>query len=260
MKTYVLVGGAWIGAWAWAEVTRRLRSRGHDVHPVTLTGLGEREHLGGPDVNLDVHITDVVKVIDYEDLHDVVLVGHSYAGIVVEGVGDRRSDRITTVVYVDTAPLGDGAASVDFYPPDARTALEAVVREQGDGWRLPFPGIEQLGQQASLAGLDDAALRLLSTRATSHPFGTYTQPLRLTGSEVSYRRRAIVCSDGGFTVAQIRAALASDDPGMFVVYAGPGWEFDELHTGHWPMLSMPEELAEVPARYGHMAAGLAERA
>ena len=244
MATYVLVGGAWIGGWAWADVTRRLRAGGHDVQPVTLTGLGEREHLGGPDVDLETHISDVVNVIDYADLHDVVLVGHSYAGIVVEGVADRRAARIATVTYVDSAPMGDGVAHLDVYPPDARAAVEAAV---GDGWRLPFPGIERLGRQASLAGLDDRALALLAARATPQPFATYTQPLTLSGDAVRCDRRAIVCSDGGFSVAQIRAALASDDPGMFGVYAGPGWSFDELHTGHWPMLSAPAALADLLA-------------
>jgi len=247
MATYVLVGGAWIGAWAWADVARRLRSDGHDVHPVTLTGLGERVHLSGPDVDLDTHVTDVVNVIDYEDLEDVVLVGHSYAGIVVEGVADRRSPRIGSVAYVDTAPMGDGLAHIDLYPPEARAAVESVVATVGDGWRLPFPGIERLGQQASLAGLDDRALAVLADHATPQPFATYTQPLTLSGDDVQHDRRAIVCSDGGFSVTQIRAALASDDPGMFGVYAGLGWTFDEIHSGHWPMLSAPDALADLLA-------------
>jgi pimeloyl-ACP methyl ester carboxylesterase len=248
VATYVLVGGAWIGAWAWTHVARRLRAGGHDVHPVTLTGLGERVHLGGPDVDLDTHITDVVNVIDYEDLDQVVLVGHSYAGIVVEGVADRRASRIAAVVYVDSAPMGDGLAHIDMYPPEACAAVESAVAAAGDGWRLPFPGIERLGQQASLAGLDDRALEGLADRATPQPFATYTRPLKLSGDDVRYDRRAIVCSDGGFSVAQIRDALESDDPGMFGVYAGPGWTFDEIHTGHWPMLSAPDALADVLAK------------
>lgn len=253
MATYVLVGGAWIGAWAWTDVTGRLRAGGHEVHPVTLTGLGDRAHLGGPGVDLDTHVTDVTAVIDYEDLHDVVLVGHSYAGIVVEGAADRRARRVATVVYVDSAPMGDGAAQLDFYPPDARAAVEHTVKTFGDGWALPFPGIEQLGRQASLAGLDDDALALLADRAAPQPFATYTQPLKLSGDDGGYDRRAIVCSDGGFTVEQIRAALAADDPGMFAVYAGPDWTFDELDTGHWPMLSAPGDLAELLASYGRRA-------
>lgn len=247
MATYVLLGGAWIGAWAWADVARRLRTLGHDVHPVTLTGLADRVHLGGPDVDLDTHLTDVVNVMDYEDLTRAVLVGHSYAGIVAEGAADRRPDRIATVVYVDTAPLGDGMASLDFYPPEVRVGLRAAVDEHGDGWRLPFPGIAQLAEQASLAGLDDDALDRLASLATPHPFATYTQPLRLTQPEPAHGRRAIICSDGGFSVAQIQAALASDDPGMFSVYAGQDWRFDELATGHWPMLSAPHALADLLA-------------
>jgi pimeloyl-ACP methyl ester carboxylesterase len=242
MATYVLVPGAWLGGWAWQDVSRRLRAAGHDVYPVTLTGLGERVHLATPDTDLETHITDVVNVMDHEDLSDVVLVGHSYGGHVVQGAADRSPERIATVVYVDTGPLGDGAAFVDFYPPDTRAALESVVTAAGDGWRLPFPGIDGLAQQASIAGLDSAARDVMQRRAVAQPFATYTQPLRLKHEQVSYPRHVIFCSDGGFTVRQARTALASDDPGMFGAFAGPGWEFDEIHTGHWPMLSQPEQL------------------
>jgi pimeloyl-ACP methyl ester carboxylesterase len=83
MARYVLVSGAWLGGWCWQPIARRLREEGHDAYPVTLTGLGERVHLASPEVNLDTHITDVANLIDFEDLRDVVLVGHSYAGLVV---------------------------------------------------------------------------------------------------------------------------------------------------------------------------------
>lgn len=250
MATYVLVGGAWIGGWAWADVAARLRTSGHDVHAVTLTGLGDRTHLARPEVDLDTHITDVVDVLDGDDLTDVVLVGHSYAGIVVEGVADRRPERIGTVVWVDSAPMGAGFALIDFSPPPAQDAMREEVAQHGDGWLLPFPDIEQLGQQASLAGLDRAALEDLAARATPQPFRTYTQALTLSGDTPTYRRCAVVCSDGGFSVAQIRAALASDDPGMLAVYAGDDWTFDEIPTGHWPMLSAPDQLAAVLDGYG----------
>ncbi len=85
MTTYVLVGGAWLGGWCWKPIARRLRDNGHDAYPVTLTGLGERVHLASPQVDLNTHITDVVNLIEFEDLHDVVLLGHSYASLVVTG-------------------------------------------------------------------------------------------------------------------------------------------------------------------------------
>lgn len=251
MATYVLVSGAWLGGWAWRDVAVRLRAEGHEVHPVTLTGLGDREHLARPDVDLDTHITDVFNVMAYEGLTDVVLVGHSYSGIVVEGAADRCSERIGTVVYVDSAPMGDGVAHLDFYPPEAQEELRKTVATHGDG--LPFPGFEHLGQQASLAGLGPDERSLMESRAVAQPFATYTQPLHLVQGQVEYRRRVIVCSDGGFSAQQIRAALASDDPGIFAAYSGAGWEFDEIHTGHWPMLSTPDELAGVLDRYGRPA-------
>src|SRR3712207_7384423 len=100
MTTYVLFGGAWLGAWAWQPVARRLRAQGHDVHPVTLTGLGERSHLATPEVDLDTYVTDVVNTIEFEDLHDVILVGHSYAGTVVTGVADRVPERVSLLAYL----------------------------------------------------------------------------------------------------------------------------------------------------------------
>ena len=105
MTTYVLVGGAWLGGWCLQRVARRLRDEGHDVYPVTLTGLGERAHLASPEIDLDTHITDVVNLIEYEDLEEVVLLGHSYGGLVVTGAADRIPERISELVYLDTAPL-----------------------------------------------------------------------------------------------------------------------------------------------------------
>lgn len=250
MATYVLVGGAWLGGWVWRDVARHLRVDRHEVHAATLTGMGERVHLARPEVDLATHITDVVNIMDFNDLTDVVLVGHSYSGSVVEGTADRRPARVGTVVYVDTAPPGDGAALLDFFPPQAREAVEVTVADAGDGWKLPFPGIEQLGETASIDGLDDDALQLLAAHATAQPFATYTQPLKLTGDGEGLRKRAIACSRGDFSAAQIREALASDDPGMFGVFRGPGWEFDDIPTGHWPMLSTPKELADLLIGYG----------
>src|SRR3712207_1296724 len=108
MTPYVLVGGAWLGGWCWQRVARRLREEGHDAYPATLTGLGERVHLASPEVVLETHITDVVNLVEFEDLHDVVLVGHSYGGLVVTGAADRLPERISELVYLDTAPLLDG--------------------------------------------------------------------------------------------------------------------------------------------------------
>src|SRR5918996_1291487 len=141
MSVYVLVGGGWLGGWCWQEVARRLREEGHDVYPVTLTGLGERVHLAAPEIDLETHITDVTNLLFYEDLNDVTLVGHSYAGIVVEGVADRVPERLSQLVYLDSGPLGDGTAHIDFYPPEARELIERQM-EEGDGWRYPFPPFE----------------------------------------------------------------------------------------------------------------------
>src|ERR671913_201975 len=131
MTTYVLVGGAWLGGWCWQRVARRLRDEGHDAYPATLTGLGERAHLASPEVDLEIHITDVVNLIEYEGLQDVVLLGHSYGGMVVTGAADRIPERISELVYLDTAPL-PGGALIEKLPPETSQRVEKQVQESGD--------------------------------------------------------------------------------------------------------------------------------
>ena len=232
-----------MGGWLWRDVATRLRSRGHHVYTPTLTGLGERAHLANPNVDLETHITDIGNVLEFEDLTEVTLVGHSYAGAVVQGVADRKPGRLRKLVYLDTGPLTDGMAMLDFFSPKGRAEFDGIVERNGDGWLLPYPGADELGQMASLAGLDDDALGLMAARATAQPYGTYQQVMSLT--EVfagQYERIAIFCSDGGFSIDQVEAMIAAGEP-FAMAYADPDWTFHELPTGHWPMLSMPNELS-----------------
>jgi pimeloyl-ACP methyl ester carboxylesterase len=235
VATFVLVPGAWLGGWVWREVARDLRGRGHEVYPVTLTGLGERVHLARPDVDLETHISDVVNVLAYEDLRDVVLAGHSYAGVVITGVADRVPERLAQLVYVDSAPVEDGQALLDFFGPEAGAALERTVATDGDGWRLPFPSFAELAQSAGVTGLDDRIRALMKAKAVPQPFATYRQPLRLTGGGGDYQRAVIACED-------IRGLVAAGVPPIVAV-TRPPWRYEELATGHWPMLSAPGELA-----------------
>lgn len=243
MTTFVLVPGAWIGGWAWRDVAQQLRRAGNDAYPVTLTGLGERVHLASSQVDLETHIADVTNILEFEDLADVVLVGHSYAGIVVQGVADRIPDRIEKLIYLDTGPLPDGWSSLDFVPPNERTAVERSVEEAGDGWRWPFPGVDNLGAPSAVADFDDATRDLLTRKAVPQPFGTYRQPNRLTREFAGeYERIAIVAGGFGLPADQLRAMIASGE-GPFAAMTGPNWRFVELDTGHWPMLTAPDRLA-----------------
>ena len=116
MATYVLVHGGGHGGWCWQRLAPLLRAEGHDVHTPTLTGLGERSHLVRPETDLDTHVTDVAAVLEYEDLTDVILVGHSYGGMVITGTADRVPDRIAQIVYLDAASPRDGQSLVDVAP------------------------------------------------------------------------------------------------------------------------------------------------
>ena len=238
MATYVLVPGFWLGAWAWRAVADDLRRRGHHAYPLSLTGLGERAHLARPDTDLDTHVTDVVNLLRYEDLRDVVLVGHSYAGLVVTGAADRSPDRVARLVYVDTGPLPDGVAQVEFSPPDERQRTSAMVAEHGDGWRLPPPPWKELA--TGVSDVDDSTVALLVDRSVDQPFATATSPARLSGAWEPIPRLGVLSS---FTAAQVEQMAAAMPIARHM--AGDSWRYEELPTWHWPMLSRPVELAAI---------------
>ncbi|HEY3555993.1 MAG TPA: alpha/beta hydrolase [Kribbella sp.] len=231
MSDFVLVPGARLGGWAWDAVADSLRSAGHAVYAVTLSGLAER---GGPDadrVGQQEHVDDIVSVIEGNELYDVVLVGHSYSGIPVGQAAGRIGDRLRRVVYVDSSVPVDGRSFADAWSEDDRAWLEEQLLE-GDGTWLPASAEHFAGQD-----LSDEAIGLLVSRSTPHPGLTLTQPARLT--------RPI----GELPTTYIKCLMAGDTPSPDVQaqLESPHWELVELQTGHWPMLSRPDALAKILA-------------
>jgi len=233
MSTFVLVPGMWLGAWAWRDVTAALSAAGHDVFPLTLTGVADRAHLAGPGVDLDTHTEDIVRLIEAEDLRDVVLVGHSYAGLPVTAAAERVPGRLARVVYVDSGPLPAGTTQLSLATPEEQAAVS------GD---LVTPRNWGPAGDPTLAGLDGNALDLLRRRSTPHPAGSVTQPLRRTGALSAVPTALVACL---FPVAQVREMVAAGHP--FFAELGDA-EIVGLPTGHWPMLSEPVALAEALAR------------
>ncbi|GIG64927.1 alpha/beta fold hydrolase [Phytomonospora endophytica] len=237
MSTYILVPGAWLGEWAWRETAEALRARGHEVHPLSLTGLAERAVEDGSGIDLETHIADVIGFIEERDLRDVVLVGHSYSGIVVGAVAHRIGDRLSDVVYVDSAPFGDGQGMLDLMPPEGADEMRALVAA-GNGWGFPMPGRDALGEASSILGLTDEHFKLFGELATPHPFGTYEQRLSLRGEPAGSPRPVLIaCED-------FRMMLDAGNPWLTALI-DPSWLRLDIATGHWPMLSEPVALAEL---------------
>lgn len=237
MATIVLVPGFWLGAWAWDEVTRHLREAGHDVHPVTLTGLADRAAEATPEVNVDTHIADLIRLIEDNDLRDVVLVGHSGANMSVTGATDRIPERIAQVVYVDAGPVPGGVSVLDTNPPEVAQEWQKLADAEGDGWRVPFP---EFGPD-DLAGITDEQLASIHERSTQQPIGTATQPLERPETVPDTPVSVIATT---FTPEQVQALIDSGNP-VFAAMAGVS--VHHLPTGHWPMFSRPADLAALLA-------------
>lgn len=224
MATFVLVPGAWLGAWAWRKVEAELRDAGHDVHAMTLTGLGDRAHLADG-VTLSTHIDDVVATIEAEELTDVVLVGHSYAGMVVGGVANRIPERVAHVVYLAASLPVDGKSLFDTAGEGFRGYLEA---QNPDG-RWPFLGDEELAQFYPDNGLGADDLAWIRRHAATHPLATFAEPSGASNPAAAALPKTFV-------------QCAKDEPVEL-----PGdrstWGYAELATGHWPMVTLPAELA-----------------
>lgn len=236
--TYVLVPGFWLGASIWRAVADSLTELGHVVHAVDLPGMGERAHLASPATDLTTHVDDLVRLLEEHDLHDVVLVGHSYGALVTTGAADRAPERVARLVYVDSGPLPDGMAQADFEGADARAANEDLVVAQGDGWKLPPPPWAVLAAEAP--DVDDVAVAALVEGSHPQPWRTATQPVTLTGAWERLPRTGVLCS---FSLEQLRQ-MAPHAP-VFAHMVDGDWTYVELPTWHWPMVSRPVELAQV---------------
>ena len=243
MTTYVLVAGAWLGGWAWRPVARQLRTQGHEVHPVTLTGMGDRLHLGAPETDLDTYITDVVNVIEFEDLEDVVLVGHSYAGGVVTGVADRIPSASPSSPTSTPARAPTGSRSWTSSRPRPEELIERLVAEDGDGWRIPMPSWEELEESWGQAWTGSGPRSGAGCAATPPPAAPHGDPG--PGAAQAGRREAAQAADRlQHPLDLVRKLIAESHP-WFTALGGPEWSFLELPTGHWPMFSVPDRLASL---------------
>jgi pimeloyl-ACP methyl ester carboxylesterase len=226
MATFVLVHGAWHGSWCWKRVRKALQAQGHDVFTPTLTGIGERSHLLSPHVNLDTHIEDVVNLIQWEQLSDVVLCGHSYGGCVISGVADRIPDRLGALVYLDAFVLEDGQCLHDALPAAKRQLqLEAAERD-GQGWKVPPIPAEVFNVNAN-------DLEWVNRQSTMQPLATFQQALTLSGSVDAVKHVTFILAT---------EYARSSFPAFYDRAKAKGWNTRTIACGHVVMLDRPEEL------------------
>jgi pimeloyl-ACP methyl ester carboxylesterase len=219
--TFVLVHGAWAGGWNWARVAERLIANGHRVHAPALSGLGERSHLAGCDINLTTHVNDIVNEIKWKDLDRIVLVGHSYGGLVITGVAEQVGQRIASIVYLDAFIPADGQAFADFAP-----------------WLQDMSGEPMIAAFPSSEGdyLDDADRAWVDSKATPQPTATFTEKLRVTGAYQRVPRKTFIQATGWDSPFGETVAAARTDP---------SWAVYEVASGHDVAIDAPQKLAEI---------------
>jgi pimeloyl-ACP methyl ester carboxylesterase len=221
MAEFVLVAGAWLGASAWDEVVHELRRAGHGVHPLTLSGLADKQ---GVPAGQRTHVQDIVDEVESQDLRDVILVGHSYSGIPTGQAAERIGDRLNRVVFVDSNVPADGESFVSGWP-----AAEVAIAGNGGFWAPPATA-DFAGQ-----GLTDEQITRLVNNATPHPGDTLTEPATLTRPLDDLPATYIKCLlDGDQPNDDVAELLTSEH-----------WRLVEMNTGHWPMFSQPRELARI---------------
>ena len=238
MATFVLIHGAWHGGWSWWKTAPLLRKAGHRVLAPSLTGLGEREHLAAllppAAINLDLHVRDVVAVLNAEDLTDVILVGHAYAGMVITGVAELAPERISTLAYVNGVAPADGEAMVDQLEavrgPEFVARIRGFIAEGAPFMPAPTTGNE-IAQRWGITDPSDQAFML--SRLSPQPTLTFAQPVRIGNPDAAaLRREFILCSESGFETVAQRAADS-------------GWGVHHIDTGHDPMVTTPRDLADI---------------
>ncbi|MFC3356367.1 alpha/beta hydrolase [Sphingobacterium zeae] len=228
--TYVLVHGAWHGGWCWQDVAQKLTDAHYKVYSPTLTGLGERKHLIDPSVDIDTHIQDIVNLIEMEDLNDVYLVGHSYAGAVIAGVADRIPSRLHKLIFLDAMIIEDGQSAISLQPKAVQEVqLKNIQRKENF---VPF--------DVTLFGVTvPSMISWVKERLSPQPFGTFAQRLRLknpygNGLPLVY----IACTDPQLPIMKEMSEKVQSDHKL-------NWHYREIATGHDAMLTAPKKLADM---------------
>lgn len=234
MTTFVLVPGAWSGAWLWEPVTRELRARGHEVHPVTLPGLSAHSAEPASGVTLAEHVAAVGGLLASLELQDVVLAGHSYAGIVAGQVATAEPERVAHTVFVDANLPVEGESMVGGYTPAGQQHMRELIAANGGLWP-PLTLAELAG-----TGFDGPQAELFASRAVAHPGLTVTEPARLARPLAQLSATYVNCT----------VPSPAMPPAAEAMREAPGWTFTEIATGHWPMLTAPEELSEILLKAG----------
>lgn len=229
MPVFVLVHGTGHGGWCWQKVVPTLRRAGSDAYARTLTGVSDRSHLLDCGVDLTTHITDVRNLVVYEDLSEVVLVGHSYGGMVISGVAATAPERLRQLIYLDAYVPETGESEVDLWPSEMRAEIESGA--------TAHPGLRPPPSPESMGIRDPALADWVRERITAHPMATYTEAVP-SGSERSGALPCayISCTEGPLTpVFEPFAEKARE----------AGWPVREIATGHDAMLTAPEAVAEL---------------
>jgi len=238
MAAFLLVHGAWHGGWCWKKVVPLLRSSGAEVFAPTLSGMGERSHLterlDPAAIDLDLHIRDIVQVIEYEDLEQVILVGHAYAGMVITGVAEVCPERLAHLVYLNGVVPANGESMVDQLVAVRGAEFAAWVRgeiDRGEGFLPPPATKSDLGHRWGIT--DPADLEWMSAHVTPQPVAAMAGPVRIGNPEATSIPRSFVCGEeAGFQPVADRARDA-------------GWVVYHVNSGHDTMVTHPRELAEI---------------
>ncbi len=242
MAVYVLVHGGWHGAWCWDRVKPLLLEAGHQVYTPTLTGLGESANLLTPDVGLDTHVQDVVGLLQKEDLHQVILVGHSYSGMVITGAADSVPERIRRLVYLEAFVPRDGD-SIASVAPFVVNMLRRDANKHGDGWRVNPPR----AMPAFLGGLygitREPDLSMVRSKVTPQSLKTFEQPLHMTHREAlaSIDRTYVQCTGSGPIISFVRRVMGRGR----LPLDEPGWHVRQLPAGHDAMIIAPRAVADL---------------
>jgi pimeloyl-ACP methyl ester carboxylesterase len=222
--SFLVCHGAWSAGWAWKKMHPLINAAGHRLVTPTYTGVGERVHLANPSIDLETHIQDILNVIKYEDLRDIVLVGHSYGGMVATGVADRARDLISQLIYLDAFVPDQGQSLIDLNEP-ARARMQELTKA-GDGWRVPPNPTPPDTSAADLAWLTE--------RRVDMPIKCFETKLKLRGGELRLPRSYIYATR--ITPADTFAPFARR------AKSEPGWRFYEIDASHSPNVTAPEAL------------------